>query len=791
VLGGLLESEQGAEPGPEMLGVYELRRKLGEGGYGEVWKAWDPRLRRPVALKRLKSADPDERRRFLNEARLAAGLSHPHVAPVHEVGECDGEPYLAMKMVHGETLRNLVEKNSEARDPRTLAALVRDASRGVAAAHERSIVHCDLKPENLLVERREDGKGWHVYVTDFGLAKRTRPGEGATLSGAVGTPSYMAPEQVAGTRVDARTDVYALGATLYALLVRRPPFLGETAPQVLRAILEADPVPLRKLSPALDRDLETIVHKCLAKEPARRYASAHDFADELDRWLEGRPILARRPSLLYRAAKALRRRRGVAVTVALAGVAIAALLAWLVPRMIRAERSAALWTQVSVLLSDADGLARAGETERARRTLDAGVALCEKESDLPHARYFLGRLLRARGDRARAREALDAALEADPSLGEARLERGLLLVQEYSDGLAFAFENFGSRLGTGDYRDPPNADKAEDLVPGMREIREAAARDLESTVGRSLYFRPADALFGAAEFLRLRRDYDGARRRLLEVLEADPLQVGAHLSLSRIAWDTKRDFAEAELHANRAIELYRGLGPAYGWRSSLLLQQGRLVPDKEEQKRLFARSLADTEKAISLGAPTAGAHARRAAARLDNGDVEGALADFEAAVRLNPRYSMAWNGLGNAHLGAGRDARARESYDRAIELDPDNAWAFYNRGLARRRLADYPGSDRDFTRVLELQPAWYEPFYERGETRRLEGRLDEALADFEAALTRHPDWQSLRGRGLIRAARGDVERGSADLREALAAMRPGDPARPGLEADLAEICGGE
>jgi serine/threonine-protein kinase len=235
-------------------------------------------------------AGDDELRRFRNEAEAVALLDHPGVVPIYEVGVHDRQHYFAMKLVPGGSLVPLLPRYRD--DPRAAARLVAEAAEAVAHAHARGILHRDLKPANILV----DAQG-HPHVTDFGLAKKVEADVELTQSGAIlGTPAYMSPEQASGRRgaVTTASDVYGLGAVLYALLTGKAPFGGDSAVETIDAVRDRPPEPPRQLNAAIPRDLETICLKCLEKDPRRRYPTAHALADDLRAWLDSRPIAARR-----------------------------------------------------------------------------------------------------------------------------------------------------------------------------------------------------------------------------------------------------------------------------------------------------------------------------------------------------------------------------------------------------------------------------------------------------------------------------------------------------------------
>jgi hypothetical protein len=287
------------------VGRFELRRELGRGGFGVVFLAWDPLLHREVALKvpHLKSLlTPEAQRRFLGEARAAAGLDHPNVVPVHEAGEAGGVCYIASAYCEGVTLADWLRDQAGPVPARDAAALVATLAEAVAYVHGRNVWHRDLKPSNILLQRTATSptawRGFTPRLTDFGLAKTTEGAAGLTRSGTVqGTLLYMAPEQAEGRIADIgpATDVWALGAILYELLTGRPPFKQESQPAVLHAICYDEPVSPSQLRPDVPLALAAVCLRCLRKKPAERYSAAADLAAALRSWLaaETGPALAR------------------------------------------------------------------------------------------------------------------------------------------------------------------------------------------------------------------------------------------------------------------------------------------------------------------------------------------------------------------------------------------------------------------------------------------------------------------------------------------------------------------
>ena len=300
------DPDPAAEPVVRHLGDYELLERLGSGGAATVWRAQQRRLKREVAVKVLHGgalAGPTAQLRFQIEAESVARLDHPGIVPIHEVGEHEGCPYFAMRYLPGgslaEALSHPESRKRLAGDGRAVAALVEKVARAVHHAHQQGVIHRDLKPGNILLE--EDGE---PLVGDFGLARRTVGGESLTATAQlVGTPAYMSPEQARGREASTTSDVWGLGVILYELLAGRTPFTGAPL-EVLEKIRTQEPPPLPRAMPggaAVPKDLANVALKCLRADPAARYDSAKEFADDLRAFLEGRPVSARSRSALGRA----------------------------------------------------------------------------------------------------------------------------------------------------------------------------------------------------------------------------------------------------------------------------------------------------------------------------------------------------------------------------------------------------------------------------------------------------------------------------------------------------------
>jgi eukaryotic-like serine/threonine-protein kinase len=427
-------------------------RFLGQGGMGMVFLANDTRLRREVAIKFVRGDDAEHVRRLIVEARMQAQVSHERICKVYEVDEVEGKVYIAMQYIEGTPLGKLAGEFTLEQKVR----LVCSAAEGLHEAHRAGIVHRDIKPSNIMVERSEDGE-LRPYVMDFGLARSAQEA-GTTQTGAVlGTPRYMAPEQAQGdtAKLDRRADVYSLGATLYHLITGEPAVPGETVAEVIHNLMSTEPRPLRAHDPSIPIDLEAIVLKCLEKDRSRRYDSARALADDLSRFLDGEPVLARPADTWYWLRKRLAKHRRLAVASAAALVVLAVAIGWAIKTRLEAAERESLARRFTEQVEQIEAVARysalsprhdiTGDRAEIRTTMKRLETDIEEGGDVAAGpgHYALGRGYLALDDNEQARRALDQAWTEgyhEPRVAFARAlafgrlyQRGLLAAERIED----------------------------------------------------------------------------------------------------------------------------------------------------------------------------------------------------------------------------------------------------------------------------------------------------------------------------------------------------------------------
>jgi tetratricopeptide (TPR) repeat protein/tRNA A-37 threonylcarbamoyl transferase component Bud32 len=708
---------------PGSFGDYEVLGEIARGGMGVVYRARQKSLNRLVALKRLHDQGmAEEARRFRNEAEMAAGLDHPGIVPVYEVGEHEGQLYFSMKLIEGGSRAQHLDRYRV--HPREAARLMAEVARAVHHAHQRGILHRDLKPSNILL----DAEG-RPHVTDFGLARRVETDSGLTQSGMlVGTPSYMAPEQTTGQKraVTTASDVYGLGAVLYALLTGRPPFRAETVLDTLALVREREPQPPSQINRKMDRDLETVCLKCLQKEPERRYGSAEALAEELERWLAGDAILARRPSLGQRVGKWARRHRPV-VWAAAAVLFLAAVLGggtWLW----WAQKRAVAEQAVEQTVREATRLQEQGQwpealsvVKRAEGALASGLVNEKLQESVRDLRADLEMVARLEDVR------LQTTADGDMDYAQA------------DSAYAQAFQEFGIDVARLDPREA-----AERIQRTRVRVELAAALDDWAVARRRIQkegvttWKPLFALARAADPDAWRNDLrDALERRDQKALEslASSARVGEVPPSSLVLLGRALQEQGALEQAAAVLRQAQRHHPQRFWINYELAYTLYLREQWEDAIRFYTTALALRPQSPLV-------HNGLGAALPKKGAVDEAIAVCNEAIRLKPDYALAYNNLGIALKE--KSARHKEAldeaiaaYEKAIRIKPSSD-TYDNLGVALGLKGAWKESLKAFHEALRLNPRDAKTYSNMGHFLVRKGDLDEAAAAYRKAIEIEP-----------------------------------------------------
>jgi eukaryotic-like serine/threonine-protein kinase len=692
----LATPEEPRAPVPDNWDRYQIFSRLGSGGMGSVFKAFDPQLNRFVALKFIHTKDRKHARAFLDEARSQAQVEHPLICQVYEVGEVDDQPYIAMRFIDGQPLMEVAAKFPLANKIR----LVQQVTDALQAAHQKGLIHRDIKPGNILVTTNAKG-ALRCIVVDFGLAQTLdRRGDPDEIAG---TPDYLSPEQLRGDPVDHRTDIYSLGTVFYELLTGKLPLRGRNISETLRLIAEGEPAPPSSLSAAIPRDLDAIVLKCLAKEPSDRYTSAANLLRDLERFLAGEPIRIHSEAMSYRARKWLGRHRWVPRVAGVAALVLLALGSLSLQSQRQARRRAELARRFGEEVKEMEAAMRyatllpAHSMAPHRAQLDQQIERLQAEMETlgPLARgpgqYALGRAYLAQHRYELAKEHLERAWQEGYRGPEVAAALGGVIGQLYEQA------TYASPMP----RSSVLADATRDEL--IRVFRDPALEYLKAGRGDSSG-RYIDALVAFYE-----GRFTDAVAAAEEAYAAKPWLYEARMLVGRVHEARGQeathggDYAGAVPHFAAALEVYEELTDVARSDAEILVAECHCLVQRNE--------------------------ARRYVGDLDQAAVDGALGACDAALRLDPDYSEAlslesrihwhWADL-TSRRGTDPTAELQRAIDlanAAIERNPRSSAAQQNLSAANRLLGSW-----QMLRGIDPVPA-----------------LERAIAAAEAAIERQPD----------------------------------------------------
>ncbi len=813
VSGAAAEAAAAADAGAGMgpcapLGDFRILREVGRGGMGVVYEAEQLSLGRRVALKVLPFAstlDPRQLQRFHNEARAAAGLHHTNIVPVYAVGSERGVHYYAMQFIEGRTLAEVVAQlrggppapgptvdeapapecsrlaprgdvrsrserttiaaaQATSAAPRDAAYYRRVAGWGIQAAealdcaHALGVVHRDVKPANLLV----DAAG-RLWVTDFGLAQVQSDARLTMTGDLVGTLRYMSPEQALAKRVvvDHRTDLYSLGATLYELLTLEPAFAGSDRQELLRQIAFEEPKAPRRLNRAIPAELETIVLKALEKNPAERYATAQELADDLRRFQEDRPIRARRASVVQRLRKLARRHRpavrAAAVCLLVSLVALGGSVGWALNDRVARQREAE--SKVLEALEAAEPRLRVGNpadlallsaAERIEAQLGGGAVGPEVRRRAEQFLRDLQMLADLEDIRLRLAETPHTPRTQAGRYENRPWEAQIHALTEAETDAAMNESGRFDQAGTARRYAAAYSQYGIDVL--ALESADAAARIRASAIHEAL-------LAGLDGWVQARPKQDPDRTRLRQVADAaDDNAWRRAFRDAALAEDVEK--VKALAGQPEAIKqppaVLAWIGGVLRWRlpneSAALLRQAQVrhpgdfwinynlgnalcgcrPPHHEEAIGYFRAALA-------IRPSSAEAQSYLAQALFDKGDREAALPAWQQALAVDPKFTLARLGLAGALDALGRHEEALVCYQKAAELDPKIVEAHFQLGLVLYNQGRHKEGEAQYREAIRLKPD--DPWAHNKFGRILDqtGRYKEAEAEFREAIRLKPD----------------------------------------------------
>lgn len=814
------ENSDGFEPRiiPQ-FGRYRDLEFLGAGGMGRVYKAIDPTLHRTVALKFIRGDDPELKRRLLTEARLQARLDHENVCKVHEVGDVDGRLYIAMQYLRGKSLNaaasemNLDEK----------VRVIKRVAEGVHEAHRAGLIHRDLKPANIMVEQNEEGH-WIPCIMDFGLA-RVQESAGMTASGLImGSPDYMSPEQARGevTTLDRRSDVYSLGATFYELLCGKRLFDETTGIQVILNVLNEDPAPLRERDKTLPQDLETIVMKCLEKDPERRYPSARALSEDLQKYLDGDPISAHPAGFFYRIRKKAAKHKALAAAILGSAIVVLVSLAVMIRAQLHAREQARLAQRVGIEVTEIESLLRNIHTmplhniTRERKSiLDRMKAIESQAQEMGNAGY--GPYQYALGKGYLDLQEVDLACKHLRFAWQAGY-RDSAVAYALGQAMGILYDRELERVRFLDSK------KEEELERIRKEYREPALQYLK--MSKDTGTDPPAYVQGLIAFYDGRfdaalADSEKALQEVPWLYEAKKLQGDIYALQGELSLDSgKLDLSANSLESagkayDQAINMARSDPALYVSRCA----QGVLTLELEMERGAFPepvlkQAIAACDNALTVLPEQAEAYEKKGWAysrygeylTFTGGDAATVLRmaiDFGSrATRLNPalleawmRLAAAYNTLGEYESAHGEDPRqdlqqAIASSDAILKINPNHPYATNLLGYAALTMAEYEIDNaldpraslkeaiRGFEKTTRTDPKFAKGFNNLGYTYLTRGvyetehgldaraSLQQAIRGFQDAIRINPSYAAAYGSlGLtrVRLAQSEIQQGRDPL----------------------------
>lgn len=762
----------------KIFGKYELLEELARGGMGVIYKARHLELDQIYALKVILSghfASPEDIARFHQEAKLTAKLRHPNIVQVYDSGEEKGQHYLTMELIEGQTLKQCIEKKMPIRQGLRLFQKILE---GLQTAHEQHIIHRDLKPANIFVTHDGEPK-----IGDFGLAKEIRSTQDShqlTQTGQIlGTPAYMSPEQAMGANQDsdARADIYSIGACLYELLTQRCTFKADTLHELLYKIVSEEPKAPSQFNKNIHRDLDTIVLKSLEKSKEKRYRSAKEFQEDIERFLNGYPILARPTPYLERATKWFKRNK----TLSLIFITLL-LLALFFPSYLWFSKKIERNHLFQQAYSD-------GKKEQESVNQFTPIQIQEKIRVLFKSLHYFNSALLIQASREVEAEKfkvgeqlIDLACNTENYLLAEYVAselQSVTLHKKEKDALKIKIEDAKTKK-LKQHQERFHYWKEQlhhlQLVPRMREnaIFEIAkmqeneiCQELLALVeeGCDYFMNSRDRSSRKDAYYQTMADALGR----LENPQSAPILKEAIEKISRHILETKVPSVEKTNYLVALVNAYSRLRPKefivllekislqFGKNSLFWIQCHPIYQELLELEDLDHSSLSSFDD-----------YYQRGLKKIEKGDSKGAILDFTQAITLNPQIPEAYNSRGQAKAVEGDFNGAISDYTLALKISPQFAVAYCNRANAKHSKQDIQGAFSDYNQAILLNPQFVEAYNNRAYLKEKQGFFDEALLDYTQAIDLNPQFvEAYSNRGNVRYAKKDYEGAILDFTQAI------------------------
>lgn len=809
-----------------MAGKYVIVKKIGRGGMGTVYKAWDITLKRYVAVKIILPSfeDPlnreDDVKRFVREARLAAKLVHNNILQIYEIGKDKDNYYISMEYVDGGTLEDYYKNKCSARrtgkpsreDIRVFLGLMGQVITGMDYAHSHNVIHRDIKPENILLAIGQDGE-IVPKIADFGLAKETDIEKKLTMTGAImGTPSFMSPEQASARRVGPSGDVFSLGAVLYRVCAGADPFDGDNFMEVINKVINNDPVTPSQLNPVIPKDLDIIIMKALAKEPRMRYATAGDFTADIERFLNGDPIEARPVSTIYKISRKLYRNKLASAAIAGGIVILILSLAFFGISRYRTNQKAREY------LSNADGFFAAQDWDKALESYSRYLALarddkaaeakklgCEKKISEKKKALEESARIQALENQAlkEVQEAWGYAVMVFPAFyrADSRMEDVWRQIDEAIKRLEASVKKHPTAMGyfyaSMLYREKNNLKSAEyNLTKAIETDKDfVLAYQMRGIVYFEQFLEKlimADREMTSAEKSELERVLDQKAFQDFEKIKT-PMDIPKPFDIYKPLFEAIRTKAAPDdviqalkkgYKTYNSEEFLLWIAYFYALKDDIETAEG-YVNDVIKIKPKYAKAyylrgslralkndfdgaIGDFTKAIEITSNPAQFYCDRALVKYMAKDMDGAFADYSKAAEVDPGYARAYYGRGNIKVKKDDLKGAIDDYSAVVRIDPKDANGYYNRGRAKSDLRDLDGAMADFSSAVALVPGFANAYSSRAAVRFEKNDFKGAFEDCSAAIKADPKHANAYNmRGLARLKQGDYSGAVDDFTEAV------------------------